>query len=79
MINNLDFPNDVLMPKSCALSAPSAVAPLLTGSPPAKSALKSPTIKATTAPSLDAVFRSSRVRAWVPQHLIDSLYAKDVK
>ena len=77
MINNLDFPNDVLMPKSCAVSAPSA--PLLTGSTPAKSALKSPTIKATAAPSLAAVLRSSRVRAWVPQHLIDSLYAKDVK
>ena len=77
MINNLDFPNDVLMPKSCAVSAPSA--PLLTGSTPAESALKSPTIKATAAPSLDEVFRSSRVRAWVPQHLIDSLYAKKVK
>ena len=77
MINNLDFPNDVLMPKSCAVSAPSA--PLLTGSTPAESALKSPTIKATAAPSLAAVFRSSRVRAWVPQHLIDSLYAKKVK
>jgi hypothetical protein len=79
MINNLDFPNNVLMPKSCAVSAPSALDPLLTGSPPAESALKSPTIKATAAPSLAAVFRSSRVRAWVPQHLIDSLYAKDVK
>ena len=77
MINNLDFPNGTLMPRSCAVSAPSA--PLLTGSPPVESVLKSPTIKATAAPSLDAVFRSSRVRAWVPQHLIDSLYAKDVK
>ena len=77
-MNNLDFPNcGTLMPKSFAVSAPSA--PLLTGSPPAESALKSPTIKATAAPSLDAVFRSSRVRAWVPQHLIDSLYAKKVK
>ncbi len=79
MINNLDFPNVPLMPKSCAVSAPSALAPLLTGSPPAESALKSPAIKATAAPSLAAVLRSSRVRAWVPQHLIDSLYAKKVK
>ena len=78
MINNLDFPNGTFMPKSCAESAPSASPPLLTGSPPAESALKSPTIKATAAPSLDEVFRSSRVRAWVPQHLIDSLYAKKV-
>ena len=78
MISNLDFPNGALMPKSCAESAPSASPPLLTGSPPAESALKSPTIKATAAPSLDAVFRSSRVRAWVPQHLIDSLYARKV-
>ncbi len=77
MINNLDFPNDVLLPKSFAVSAPSA--PPLTGSPPAESALKSPTIKATAAPSLAAVLRSSRVRAWVPQHLIDSLYAKKIK
>jgi hypothetical protein len=67
MINNLDFPNGTLMPQSCAVSAPSA------------SPLKSPTVKATAAPSLAAVLRSSRVRAWVPQHLIDSLYAKDVK
>ena len=78
-MNNLDFPNGTLLPKSCAVSAPSALAPLLTGSPRAESARKSPTIKATAAPSLAAVFRSSRVRAWVPQHLIDSLYAKDVK
>ena len=77
MMNNLDFPNGTLMPKSCAVSAPSA--PLLPGSPSAQSTLKSPTNKATAAPSLDAVFRSSRVRAWVPQHLIDSLYAKKVK
>jgi hypothetical protein len=67
MMKNLDFPNGTFMPKSCALSAPSA------------SALKSPTVKATAAPSLAAVLRSSRVRAWVPQHLIDSLYAKKVK
>jgi hypothetical protein len=79
MMNNLDFPNGILIPKSCAVSAPSTSAPLLTGSPPAESALKSPAIKATAAPSLDEVFRSSRVRAWVPQHLIDSLYAKKVK
>ena len=77
MMNNLDFPNGILMPKSCAVSAPSA--PLLPGSPSAQSTLKSPTNKATAAPSLDAVFRSSRVRAWVPQHLIDSLYANNVK
>ena len=77
MMNNLDFPNGILMPKSCAVSVPSA--PLLPGSPSAQSTLKSPTNKATAAPSLDEVFRSSRVRAWVPQHLIDSLYAKEVK
>jgi hypothetical protein len=66
MMNNLDIPNGALVPLS-------------TGSPPAESARKSPTIKATATPALDAVFRSSRVRAWVPQHLIDSLYAKNVK
>jgi len=41
--------------------------------------LTTPVARATIEPSLRAVMRSSRARAWIPAHLIDSLLAADAR
>jgi hypothetical protein len=59
------------MSEYCAATPSSTLIGQLIDNPPAASAPESAAIN-SAAPSLGEVFRSSRVRAWVPQHLIDS-------